>query len=174
MTDTSLYMSVHTGTHIDAPSHFIKGGATVDELSLERLMGPTWVVALPGAETIDVELLEQADIPDSVDRLLLKTDNQRRWSADFDPGYAALDLSGARWLLEHGIRLVGIDYLSIQAFEASDRVHVELLEAGVVIVEGLDLSDLCEGPHELICLPLRLEGIEASPARVLARPTQQR
>jgi arylformamidase len=165
-------MSAHTGTHIDAPSHFVAGAGDIDQVALERLIGPCWVVSCEGAATIDGQMLENAFIPADFERLLLKTDNHRLWCDDFDPSYVALEPSAASWLVDRGIKLVGIDYLSIQSFEASDRVHIELLEAEMVILEGLDLSQVEPGAHELMCLPLKLEGIEAAPARAVVRPLQ--
>ncbi len=169
--DTLLSMSAHTGTHIDAPAHFLQGAPRVEELDLEVLTGPCFVADLRGCERIGVDDLEAAGIPEDTRRLLLKTDNHRMWGPEFDEGYTALVPDGARWVIGRGIRLVGIDYLSIQAYHAPDSVHVDLLTAGVVILEGLDLREADPGAWELLCLPLKLVGTEAAPARALLRRT---
>ncbi|MFO7767608.1 MAG: cyclase family protein [bacterium] len=170
--DTLLSMSVHAGTHIDAPAHFIPGGRRVEELDLETLVGPCRVADLGGRDQISASDLRIADIPEGTRRLLLKTDNHRRWGPDFDEEYTALLPDAAEWVVEQGIRLVGIDYLSIQAFEAPDSVHTGLLSAGVVVLEGLDLREVDPGPWELLCLPIKLVGTEAAPVRALLRRTE--
>jgi len=162
---------VHTGTHIDAPAHFLPGGQRVEDLDLEVLTGPCWVADLRGREQIAASDLEALMVPPDTRRLLLKTDNHARWGPEFDEGYTALLSDGARWVVERGIRLVGIDYLSIQAYRAPDSVHTDLLSAGVVILEGLDLAEVPGGSWELLCLPLKLVGTEAAPARALLRRT---
>jgi len=169
--DTLVTMSVHTGTHIDAPAHFLPGGQRVEDLDLEVLTGPCWVADLRGREQIAASDLEALMVPPDTRRLLLKTDNHARWGPEFDEGYTALLSDGARWVVERGIRLVGIDYLSIQAYRAPDSVHTDLLSAGVVILEGLDLAEVPGGSWELLCLPLKLVGTEAAPARALLRRT---
>ncbi len=168
--ETVLRMSVHTGTHIDAPAHFLAGGDTLELLDPAAMLGTCRVIDCRGEATVTRVLLEAAGVPEGTERLLLKTDNARRWSPEFDPDYTALDPEGAAWVVERGIRLVGIDYLSIQSFRESDTVHIRLLEAGVVILEGLDLSGVEPGDYELICLPLSLVGTEAAPARAMLRP----
>jgi arylformamidase len=168
--ETVVRMSVHTGTHVDAPAHFLKEGATVEQLDPGAMLGPCRVTAFPGVRTITSVLLEEAEIPAGTERLLLKTDNELRWSPRFDDAYTALDPGAADWVVARGIRLIGIDYLSIQSFIESDEVHLRLLTAGVVVLEGLDLSLVEPGDYELICLPLRLTGIEGAPARAMLRP----
>jgi arylformamidase len=111
-----LSAGVHIGTHVDAPLHFIDGGSTADELPLGVLIGEAWVVDVGEAATIDAEVLEGAGIEPAAERLLFKTRNQQVWAGEhrsFHKEYVAVDESGARWLVEHGVRLVGIDYLSI-------------------------------------------------------------
>ena len=160
----------HTGTHVDAPLHFIRGGATVDQLDLDVLMGPASVVDLSLAgdklHAADLESVTPTPIPE---RILLKTGNSSHWkNKEFYKRFVALAPDGANWLVEHGVRLVGIDYLSIEPFGSiSFDVHHLLLAAGVVIVEGLDLSAVSEGQYHLVCLPLRIQGAEGAPARAV-------
>lgn len=168
--DTTLTMNIHTGTHIDAPSHFVEGGATVDAVSLETLVGPCSVVDLRGLPIIGAADLERAGIGEDATRLLFKTDNASKWSPDFDESFVGLSVDGAKWIVEHGARLVGNDYLSVQPFRESDEVHQTLLGAGVVLLEGLDLSAVEPGPYTLVCLPLKLHGVEGAPARAILFP----
>ncbi len=168
--ETELACSVHTGTHIDAPAHFVAGGGTVDELSLGSLNGPCRVVGLERLGMVTAGALEAAGIPSGALRLLLKTDNSGRWGPHFDPGFTALDAAAAEWVVARGIRLIGIDYLSIQAYEESNEVHRCLLEAGVIVLEGIILAGVDPGLYELVCLPLRLAGAEGAPARAMIRP----
>ncbi len=169
-TETTLSFSVHTGTHIDAPAHFIADGDTVERLDLQVLMGPCWVADLRRVMTISAHSLESAEIPEGIERLLLKTDNDKRKASTFDPSFIGLDKEAAAWAVEHHVRLLGIDYLSVQSYNESDSVHVTLLQAGIVILEGLDLSNIEPGMYTLICLPIRLEGTEGAPARALLKP----
>ncbi len=170
-TDTTLRMSLHTGTHIDAPSHFVPGTGDVETVGLEQLCGPCTVVALPGVPRLTAAALEAAAIPAGATRILFKTDNEAKWGPRFAEDFVGLDESGARWLVERGVRLVGNDYLSVQAFACSDEVHHVLLRAEVAIVEGLDLSGAAPGDYQLLCLPLRCDGLEAAPARALLLPS---
>ena len=165
---TRIDMGAHTGTHVDAPSHFLPGARTVDQLPLEALLGPCRVVDLRGVHRIGPADLERATAGHADERLLLKTDNSALWAQGaFQERYAAVTRDGARWLADRGCRLVGIDYLSIAPFEDPAGPHRVLLEAGVVILEGLDLSAVDPGPYRLICLPLRLAGAEGAPARAV-------
>lgn len=161
-------MGAHTGSHIDGPSHFYDGRAGVDSLPLEAMVGPATVVELPeiGAGPIDAEALEAAAVPAGAERLLLKTPNSRLWDRDrFTRDFVRLDGSGAGWVLSRGLRLIGIDYLSIGDADA----HLALLGAGVVALEGLDLRAVEPGEYELLCLPLKLIGTDGAPARVVLR-----
>ena len=161
----------HTATHIDAPSHFVEGGASVDAIPLETCFGPAQVCAVDAAEAIGRQELEGAGIPPNTTRLLLKTRNSRLWrTLSFDEEFVALAPDGADWLLERGIRLVGIDYLSIEPYGAGARgfpVHKALLGAGVVILEGVDLSDVEPGPYTLACFPLKIAGCDGAPVRAV-------
>ncbi|MBI1885952.1 MAG: cyclase family protein [Chloroflexi bacterium] len=164
---TSLFMGAHTGTHVDAPHHFLTGSATIEELPVDALVGPCRLVELPHAGTITAEDLEAAGLP-RVERLLLKTSNSSLWRDDeFHSDFAHISGDAARWLIKRGVRLVGIDYLSIEQFRSpTHEVHRTLLASGVVILEGLDLRQVPEGDYFLVCAPLKLVGGDGAPARV--------
>ena len=165
-----LSMGSHTGTHVDAPAHFIDGGATVEALPLDSLIGPALVSEVGCERLIGRRDLEPLPLDDQ-SRLLLKTRNSALWAAgDFSRDFVALDLEGARYLTERGLRLIGIDYLSIEAFHSPGHpVHRHLLGAGVVILEGLDLGRVAPGVYELVCLPLPVRGIDGAPCRAVLR-----
>ncbi|MFH0880097.1 MAG: cyclase family protein [Lentisphaerota bacterium] len=160
---------VHTGTHVDAPRHFFDDGATVDELPMDLWIGPAYVADIAKASVITAAELEKESIPPQTRRLLLRTKNSQLWGSDQDflKDYVGLSVDGAQWLVDRGIRLVGIDYLSIARFEDVVPVHRLLLKAGMALLEGLNLSLCEEGRYRLYCLPVRLEGAEAAPARAL-------
>jgi arylformamidase len=164
-----LSMGVHTGTHIDAPLHFVRGARGVDRVPPEALYGPCVVVErLEGGHITGADV---ARLPEGARRALFKTPNSRLWEDpghEFDRAYAALTEDAARELVRRDVALVGIDYLSIEPYEAPGHpVHRILLQAGVVIVEGLDLRGVEPGPYTLACLPVKLEGADGSPARAL-------
>jgi arylformamidase len=166
---TRLTLGTHSGTHLDAPRHVRHDGATMDEIPLDRLMGPATVLEIREDGEIDRRLLHRLPVQ-GAERLLFKTGNSRLWrQPGFCRDYSALTEDGAAWLVEAGVRLVGIDYLSIEAFSGSGRVHRILLDAGVLILEGLDLSAVPPGPYELICLPLAVAGGDGAPARAVLR-----
>jgi arylformamidase len=160
-----LVLGVHTGTHVDAPLHFIEQGAGSESVELEPLIGSASVVdATAVSGDIDEDALTALDIPPGAERVLLKTTNGRLWEGDvFSRDFIRLTGSGARYLIDQGVRVVGIDFLSIGDGEA----HRELLGAGVVPIEGLDLRAVEPGDYQLICLPLRLEGSDGAPARAV-------
>ena len=170
---SALHVEVHTGTHIDAPLHFVPGGEATDAIPLDVLVGPAWVVRLDDVDTITAAELEAAEVPFDCTRLLLRTRNSDvRWFAEgvpFREDYAALAEDGAQWIVERGIEVVGIDYLSIQKFTDGPEVHQILLTNRVVIVEGLHLDHVQPGSYEMICLPLLAPGCEGVPARVVLR-----
>jgi arylformamidase len=149
---------------------------TLDQIPLERWYGPCQVVAIPDERTgIDVADLEAAGILPDTTRLLLKTSNSRRWRPypmPFEEDYVAVTPAGARWIVERGLQLVGIDYLSIEGWaDAANQTHRTLLGAGVLVIENLNLRDIDPGMYYLICLPLKLAAGDGSPARVvLAKP----
>lgn len=161
---------VHFGTHVDAPNHFIADGKGMDVVPLDILLGPCLVVDFPTLAEITPADLDAAAIPRGTRRLILKTRNSALWndhSQGFRQDYVALTPAAAEWVIERGIRLIGIDYLSIERFQEPGRVtHRALLGAEVVIVEGLDLRAVKAGPYELVCMPLKLKGCDGAPARV--------
>ena len=164
----------HTGTHVDAPAHFIADGATVDRLALETLIGPAWVVHLPDMAEITAAALAGAGIPPDITRLLIRTDNSERPPTPvFDPTYVALAADAVEWLLVHAVRLVGLDAPSLDLFGSAEfPAHNVLLAAGVIFVERLALGGVAAGAYELICLPLPLLDGDGAPARaVLVRET---
>lgn len=171
-TVSHLSLGAHTGTHIDAPVHFIAEGGGIDALDVEALMGPAVVAGLEHVErTIRPEDLE-ASVPEGAERILLKTRNSG-WSAsdtEFREDFVALDAAGAEWCVARGLRLVAIDYLSIEPSGSARKghpVHRTLLNAGVVIVEGVDLSGVQPGAFVLAALPLLVPGGDGAPARVV-------
>jgi arylformamidase len=156
---SKIDIGLHSGTHVDAPVHFIADGDGVDELPLDLFVGPCEVVELE-----DLSAASVARVPAGVERVLLKTRNSELWEREsFVEEFERLDEAGARTLVERGVRLVGVDYLSV----GDEAAHVALLGAGVVAVEGLDLRGVHPGRYELICLPLRVVGADGAPARAL-------
>ena len=166
-----LSTGVHIGTHVDAPHHFLNDKRTIEQLPLEILTGPCYVTQLPdGVESITAETLDGMSLPGNTTRILFGTSNSRFWSRgerEFREDFVAVMEDGARWLVDHGIRLVGVDYLSVAPFGDSVPTHTILLQAGVVVVEGLDLSAVPRGFYDLYCLPLKLLGAEGAPARAV-------
>ena len=170
-----LNFGAHTGTHVDAPAHFIDGGATIESLPLDVLIGEAQVVEVPNdMHVIDEEFALAHCAPDTT-RVLFKTRNSAFWSEsdpEFHTDYTYLDVRAAERLIERGIKLVGIDYLSIEKYDSpKHETHSALLSRGVVILEGLNLTDIPAGKYELICLPLRLRTSkgDGAPARVVLR-----
>ncbi len=159
----------HTGTHVDAPKHFFDDGTPVDRLPFDVLMGPARLLDV-GAEATSVtaEMLRGAQLP-GVERLLIRTRNSGYIrDRDFHRDYTYLAPDGAEYLASIGVRLVGVDYLSIEQFHSGHhRTHRTLLGRGIVIVEGLDLSEPAPGTYQLVCLPLRLLGLDGAPARAV-------
>lgn len=169
-TVSHLSLGAHTGTHVDAPVHFIEGGGGIDAIAVEALVGPAVVAGLDHVErTIGGDDLEDS-VPAGTQRLLVKTRNSG-WSAgdtEFREDFVALDPSAAEWCVARGVRLVGIDYLSIEPYGSSGHpVHRALLQAGVVILEGLDLSGVQPGTYTVAALPLLVPGGDGAPARVV-------
>lgn len=169
-------ISSHAGTHVDALWHFIDDGAKLLEIPVERWLGPCHAAHIPDdVAQIDVAHLEAANIPVGTERLLLRTRNSRMWEgwdgvADvpFREDYVGVLPAAAKWLVQRGIRLVGIDSLSIGTYgQANVETHQTLLGNGVVVIELLDLREIAPGPYELICLPLKLAIGDGAPARVL-------
>jgi arylformamidase len=168
---TRLSMSAHTGTHVDAPHHFLNDHRSVDALPLEVLTGPCYVTQLPDdVDEISAEVLERVPIGDGTTRLLFGTRNSKIWARgenEFQRDFVAVSVDGAEWLTAHGIKLVGVDYLSVAPFSDGAPTHTILLKAGVVIIEGLNLSQVPRGFYDLYCLPLKLSGADGAPARAI-------
>jgi arylformamidase len=172
---SELRLGSHTGTHIDPPFHFLDDGIGVDALALDALCGPATVVDLTAVQgSVGAEELAALGLPPSVERVILRTTNSHLWSrpaAEFPDRYVALNPSGAEWVVDRGIRLVGIDFLSIEERGSPEHpVHRTLLAGGTVILEGLDLSAAPPGRYELLCLPLKVLGGDGGPARAALIP----
>jgi arylformamidase len=165
-----LKLGAHAGTHVDAPFHFLRNGRTVDQLPLEVLMGRARVVEIASRALISRGDVEAADLAGAT-RVLFKTRNSGTLlRPEFREDFVALAPEAAAWLVKAGMTLVGVDYLSVEKFGSEDfAAHHALLGAGVVIVEGLDLSEVPPGDYDLTCLPLRIVGADGSPARVVLR-----
>jgi len=165
-----LECGVHTGTHVDAPLHFIDGAPGIDSLSLKVLTGRAYVIDLRNAQVLDAATLEASEIPPRTRRILFKTRNSAMWARqekEFQTDFVAVEASGAEWLVRKGVQLVGVDYLSVAPYGNSRPTHRILLEAGVAVVEGLDLTQVSQGRYALYCLPLKLVGSDGAPARVI-------
>jgi len=166
-----LDCGVHTGTHVDAPNHFMNDKRTVENLSLDILTGRCYVLRLDDqVAAITAAVLEAAPLPAGLTRLLFRTRNSALWAQgihEFKSDFVAVEPDAAEWLVRNGIRLVGVDYLSVAPSDDGRPTHVALLSAGVVVVEGLDLSQVEPGFYELYCLPLKLLGSDGAPARTI-------
>jgi len=162
-----LAFGAHTGTHVDAPAHFIEGGSSTEELPLDALIGPALVVDARGvAEQIDANLVESANLA-GCERVVFATRNSELWGEPgFRNDFVGISPGAASLLVEYGVKLVGVDYLSV----GSPETHRELLSHGVVLLEGLDLSGVEAGRYRLICLPLRIVGSDGAPARAVLTP----
>ncbi len=167
---SSLHLSAHAGTHVDAPRHFFDEGAGFDALPLEMLVGRTRVIEITTRRGIAAADLAPIDLSEDI-RLLIKTSNSRLWgSAEFHADYIGMTESGARHLVEHGIKVVGVDYQSVEEFRTPGApAHRLLLGAGPIVIEGLDLRDVEPGIYDRLCLPLRVVGCDGAPARVVLR-----
>jgi arylformamidase len=170
-----INFGLHSGTHVDAPAHFIEGGATVESLPLDSLVGEAQVVeASPDLKVIDEDFVTARCAPSS-QRILFKTRNSAFWgnaNQEFREDYTYIDPAAARRLVELGVKLVGIDYLSVEQYRSTSfATHLALLSKGIVIVEGLDLRAVPAGVYELFCLPLKIAGGsgDGAPARVILR-----
>ncbi len=166
-----ISLGVHTGTHIDAPHHFLNDHRTVESLPLDVLTGPCYVFQFPDdVDAITAEVLARTAWPAGVTRVLFGTRNSKIWARGektFQTDFVAITEDGARWLVAQGVRLVGVDYLSVAPYKQSRPTHEILLEAGVIPVEGLDLSRAPRGFYDLYCLPLKIAGSDGAPARAI-------
>ncbi len=171
---SQITMGTHTGTHVDPPFHFMANGATLDEVPLERWIGPAWVADCRGSAQVTGEQLEGAGIPDGCTRLLLLTDNSALWenpSHAFKRAFVSVSASAADWIRARGIQLVGIDYMSVDRFDDEQATtHHLLLPHGILVIENLDLRHVPPNrAYELLCLPLKIVGGDGAPARVVLR-----
>lgn len=173
---TQIVCPTHCGTHVDPPRHFIADGATMSDVPLERWVGPCQVIELdPSIARIEPQHLIASDFELGTERLLLKTANSEKWNHQprvFETDYAALTPDAARWVVEHGVKLIGIDYFSIELFDGDGATHRTLLGNDVVVIEALDLRAVEPGEYLLLCMPLKIQDGDGAPARVaLARPS---
>lgn len=167
---SGMSMSVHTGTHMDAPYHFLNGGKDISKVPFEALIGRALVIDVKNPERVDVKDLEGYNIkPQS--RVLLMTDNSRKewFNREFSSDYVGLSARAAGYLAEKKVQLVGIDFLSIGTYDEDADVHKTLLSQGIWIIEGLYMNNITEGLYDMICLPLRLIGSDGAPARAVLR-----
>lgn len=171
---SEISMGLHCGTHLDAPYHFIPTGKKLDEIPLEDYLGPVRVVEIRDPERITRRELESLDLA-GVTRVIFKTANSERWQKPtFDEQFIGLAADGAEYLVELGVRLIGTDYLSIEAFLGDGTVHNILLGRDVVILEGLNLREAPPGEYFLVAVPLKMPGAEASPTRAFLFPRDYR
>jgi len=166
---SSIHTSVHAGTHVDAPFHFVPGGATIEALPLELFVGPAKVCAVePGARITAAEV-EKAGVGGEA-RVLFKTRNSSLLKKGvYDPSFASFAVDGARALVDLGVKLVGLDYLSAAAADEQVAVHRAFLDHGVILLEGIDLSEVPPGRYELFCPPVKLAGADGAPCRAILR-----
>jgi arylformamidase len=167
---SKLTLGTHTGTHVDAPKHFIDAAGGVDAMPLDLLIGRARVIDMPRRGAITAEDLQQAGLREDL-RILLKTSNSALWnSPEFHDDYTYVTEPAARYLVEQGVKVVGIDYLSVEQFKKPGApAHKALLSNGVVIIEGLNLADAEPGMYEMYCLPLLIAGADGAPARVVLK-----
>ena len=165
-----VVMGTHSGTHVDAPKHFFDDGPGVDRVPLDLLIGRARVVEVERRGGIGEEDLAAAGLREDL-RVLLKTPNSALWnSPGFHHDYTYLTEAGARYLVDQGVKVVGVDYLSVEQFKKPGApAHHALLAQGVVVIEGLNLAEADPGMYELYCLPLRIPGADGAPARVVLK-----
>jgi arylformamidase len=169
---SSILMGSHTGTHMDPPFHYVRAGTTLDAMPLDATIGPARVIQIQDHESVKPDELERHDIR-AGERVLFKTRNSSdAWQTDdFIEDFVYISLAGARYLADRGVRAVGVDYLSVGGYRADgEAIHHALLEAGIWIVEGLNLADVAPGAYELVCLPIKIQHADGAPARALLRP----
>jgi arylformamidase len=167
---STLHLSAHTGTHVDAPVHYIDGAPGAEALPLELLCGRTRVVEVRGRHGITAADLGAVDLSEDV-RLLIKTRNSQLWgSPEFHADYVGVTEAAARYLVERGVKVLGVDYLSVEEFRKPGApAHHVLLGAGTIVIEGLNLLEVDPGHYEMFCLPLPIAGADGAPARVVLR-----
>lgn len=165
---SAVSMSLHSGTHVDAPFHFVPDGATIDTLPLDLFIGPALVCAVETEGDITGEHVAALNL-DGVSRVLFKTRNSALLKKPYDPDFAAFSVDAAALLAERGVKLVGLDYLSVAHADEQVPVHRAFLDHGVVLLEGVDLSPVEPGTYELICFPIRVRGSDGAPCRAILR-----
>jgi arylformamidase len=167
---SAVTMSLHSGTHVDAPFHFVPDGTTIDELPLELFMGAALVHAVDTDRYIKAEHVAAIGL-DGITRLLFKTRNSSLLKRpSYEPDFVAFAVEAAEALVAQGVKLVGLDYLSVaHAGEEQVPVHRAFLDRGVVLLEGIDLSGINPGRYELICFPIRIHGADGAPCRAVLR-----
>jgi len=167
---STLHLSAHAGTHVDAPRHFFDDGGGVEALPLEMLCGRTRVIELTTRRSVTAEDLAPFDLSEDV-RLLLKTHNSRLWGTpEFHTDFIGVTEGGARFLVDRGVKVLGVDYLSVEQYKTPGApAHHVLLGGGTIVIEGLNLRDVDPGIYEMFCLPLRIVGADGAPARVILR-----
>ena len=165
---TTIQMGSHTGTHIDAPWHFVENGRQLNQIPIETLVGKANVFELPDIRSIGRQDVERLPLS-GVERVLFKTENSKHWNdGRFFEEFVYLEPEAAQVLVDHGVKLVGIDYLSIDKFKSEKHpTHFVLLERNVVILEGLNLSAVAPGEYDLVALPLNLQDADGAPTRVI-------
>ena len=171
---SSISLSVHTGTHMDAPLHFIKKGSTIDEMPVDATVGRARVIEIRDRHAIHRDELLEHQITAS-ERILFKTANSdHAWNSDeFDEDFIFIARDAAEYLAETNVRAVGVDYLSVGGYKQDAvETHEALLGAGIWVIEGLNLSSVEAGEYDLVCLPLKLVGAEGSPARAILRSVE--
>jgi arylformamidase len=166
---SSIHTSVHAGTHVDAPFHFVADGVTIESLPLDLFIGPARVCDLETGSHITAANIGKLGIKGE-DRVLFKTRNSKLLhQGNYDPSFAAFSVDGAKALVDLGVRLVGLDYLSAAHADEQVPVHRAFLDHGVVLLEGVDLSQVPPGRYELICPPIKLAGSDGAPCRAVLR-----
>ena len=166
---SSVNTSVHAGTHVDAPFHFVPNGATIESLPLELFIGPARVCAVGGASQIGASEVASLKLSGEK-RVLFKTRNSELLQkADYDPTFVSFSEDGAKALVELGVQLVGLDYLSVARADQQVPVHRAFLDHGVVLLEGVDLSAVPPGRYELICPPVKIAASDGAPCRAFLR-----
>lgn len=174
---SQIQMSVHAGTHIDAPNHFIDSGKTIDELPLEKLIGQVLVMEIDSEVDIITENVlsthVSTELLKTAKKVLFRTRNSSLWKShptDFQSNYVGIDKSGASYLAKLNLDLIGMDYLSVTSFTETIEPHQILLAKDIILLEGIDLSSVPGGVYQLFCLPLNIEGCNGAPARAILMP----
>lgn len=173
-TVSQISMSVHTGTHIDAPSHFLQNGKTIDQLPIEKLIGRVLVMAFEDDVQVinEKSLISHPDVDELVKakKVLFKTSNSSNLDmvlGEFFMDYVGIDTSGAHYLAAFNLDLIGVDYLSVASFQETESPHQILLNKEIILLEGINLQNVPPGYYNLYCLPLLITGSEGAPARTI-------